>query len=133
MRERIAGTSAWGAYTATNICFELMDPQKLDSPFRTAHFILRNARSFSKSLQFNEIGRLETSQPGKTMAWDDLDKELEKWPIDDEFAYGQLVIWAELVGTSLATAKRWMDEKLQAGEVHRIERGIYRRNRLLAN
>jgi hypothetical protein len=130
MREKIAGTSAWGAYTATNIYVEPQDPTDPESPFRTVHWLLRNSRSFSTQFQFNAVGRLEVCQPGKSNAWTELDKEFSNWPSETTFSYDQLNIWIELVGCSLKTAQRWLDEKVKGGEVTRIDRGIYQRNRM---
>jgi hypothetical protein len=129
MREKTAGTSAWGAYTATNIIVEMQDPNEIDSPFRTIHFLLRNAKSFTKQFQFNEQGRLVVCQAGKSNAWDSLDKEFAAWPDDSTFSYDQLGMWIELVGCSMKTAQRWLDGKMKSGEVTRIDRGIYKKNK----
>jgi archaellum biogenesis ATPase FlaH len=129
MREKIAGTSAWGAYTGTNIYVEPQDPTDPESPFRTVHWLLRNSRSFSTQFQFTATGRLEVCQQGKSNSWAQLDKEFSNWPDDSTFTYDQLNIWIELVGCSLKTSQRWLEEKMRTGEVTRIDRGIYRKNK----
>jgi hypothetical protein len=127
MREKIAGTSAWGAYTGTNIYVEPQDPTDPESPFRTVHWLLRNSRSFSTQFQFTSTGRLEVCQPGKSRAWEVLDKELSNWPVDKPFTSADLDIWMGLSGCSRATLFRWLDSKIAAGDVERIDRGNYKR------
>lgn len=127
IREKIAGTSAWGAYSATNICMEFQDPTDTSSAYRTIHFILRESRSFSKQLQFTEAGRLEVCQPNKSNAWASLDKELGNWPVGQSFGTQELDMWMGLVNCSRKTVYRWIEEKLSTAEVDRVDRGQYKR------
>jgi len=133
MRERIAGTNAWGAYTATNICLELQDPSDVASPFRAIHFILRNTKSFSKQFQFTDTGRLEICQPGKSNAWAALDKELNNWPPDQTITTDDLEMWSGLVNCSRKTLYRWVDAKIMEVEMMRIDRGLYKKLNRAAN
>jgi hypothetical protein len=127
MREKIAGTSAWGAYTATNICMEMQDPNDAESPYRTVHFLLRNTKSFTKQFQFNPAGRLELCQPGKSNAWSQLDQELHGWPTDRSIETSDLEMWSGLVNCSRKTLFRWIDAKIASAELFRVDRGIYRK------
>jgi hypothetical protein len=125
-REKVLGSVAWTAFTATTIVLEPSDPATCDDPGRMIHVLPRDMRPFTLEYTVEpERGLLipvALTKPHKS----DLDISLEQHPTA-VFTSQDVESWCEQAGVSLRTAWRWLDQKIKDGYVEHPERGVYKK------
>jgi hypothetical protein len=124
-RQRISGGASWAGFADTVI---LVEPVAPDDPSQMHHRRLlvlpRNCKEIIKNLAFNDEGRLV---------------EVEE-VLNDDIFYAFLLtikpgasfhverIMSVFSGTiSSKTVQRMLEERIQAGEIERVSKGIYRK------
>lgn len=122
-REKVLGSVAWTAFTATTVVIEPTDPTVPEDPGRTIYVMPRNSRPFSLDYTVEpERGLLVPVIPTKPFRGK-LETLLEE--IDDqEFKVSDL---AARAGVSQSTVYRWLDPKEEDGYVTKVAHGTYKK------
>ncbi len=126
-REKVIGSVAWTAFTATTIVLEPADPTVCDDPSRLIHVLPRDIRPFT--LEYTVEPEHGLLVPARTMPMkSQLDICLAAHPTD-EFTTSDLEAWQALADVGETTTKRWIRELVKADRVAHPSRGIYRRRK----
>lgn len=123
-REKVLGSVAWTAFTATTIVIEPANPTVVDDPGRTIHVLPRDIRPFTLDYIVEPTHGLlipTAVKPFKSR----LDELLEAH--EGPFTTEDIERWMEEANVSLRTTTRWLKQKIEDGYVERIDRGIYRK------
>jgi hypothetical protein len=123
-REKVIGSVAWTAFTATTVVLEPADPTVCDDPGRLIHVLPRDIRPFTLDYVVEPTHGLlvpSTAKPFKSR----LDELLEAH--EGQFTTEHLELWMEEAHVSLPTLKRWLKQKIDDGYVERIGRGTYQK------
>jgi AAA domain len=124
-REKVIGSVAWTAFTATTIVIEPSDPATCDDPGRVVHVLPRDMRPFTLDYVVEPEHGLFVPAV-KRVPRSPLEDRLQAWEAET-FERSNVDDWAFAAGLSAATAKRWLQQLEHDGRIIRIERGIYRR------
>jgi RecA-family ATPase len=128
-REKVIGSIAWTAFTATTIVLEPSDPTVCDDPGRLIHVLPRDMRPFTLEYTVEpERGLLIQRERMKPMK-----NKLEEYFEGHEaetFTSEDMKNWAEKAGISESTMWRWLKQKVRDGYVIIEEPGLYRKAKL---
>lgn len=126
-REKVIGSIAWTAFTATTIVLEPANPTVCDDPGRTIHVLPRDMRPFTLNYTVEPERGLLIPGTSPEQIKEQLDLFLYNHP-SNTFTAKDLGSWAEQSG-SKATLWRWVELKIEGGEVLRVGRGKYEKRK----
>jgi AAA domain len=125
-REKVIGSVAWTAFTATTIILEPNDPATCDDPGRTIHVLPRDMRPFTLGYVVEPEHGLLVPTAKTLICKSALDRALDVWP-QDTWTRSDTNDWAAAAELSDTTAKRWLQQLEADGRIIRVERGVYKR------
>lgn len=122
-REKVIGSIAWTAFTATTIVLEPSDPTVCDDPGRLIHVLPRDMRPFTLEYEVETTrGLLLPKEKFKPLK-NELELHLEAMDQSD-FTAQDVETWSNI---SQSTAYRWLAQKKKDGYVQEVRHGVYRK------
>lgn len=114
-RERVSGSTAWGAFSSTMIMVEPDNPKDPTDPLRNVTVLPRNGAPFTRALKVNAFnGRLDPFSPAgepeeiNESKMDRSPELLEYIELKVELTGAECVDWGEMRSISRATIFRWL-------------------------
>jgi RecA-family ATPase len=131
-REKVIGSVAWTAFTSTTIVMEPADPKTPEDPGRTIYVLPRDERPFTlEYVVDSDAGGLLVPQAVFARRYkSNLDKFLDAHP-HETFTNLEVESWKDTASVSVSTAYRWLEQKIKNGEVERVEKGVYKKRRVI--
>lgn len=123
-RERILGSTAWGAYSDTIMILDSVEGADPKDNRRILYLYPRNAPGEKHLYTFDEKGRLIRSGQ-VTEDLSGLDMALVGYGPGIGIPTHMIVEWGEGLGMSRSTVMRWIKDRVDEGVIERMGKGMY--------